>query len=123
MGLIACVDSDVLIDYFDGIQAAGDELSRYEGLLISRIVWMELLAGAPAEGPRKMRESFLRQFPIVELDERVAREAVALRLKHRVKLPDAIIWATARINQALLVTRNAKDFPRRDPEIRIPYQV
>ena len=32
----ACVDSDVLIDYFDGIPAAADELSRYGGLVISR---------------------------------------------------------------------------------------
>jgi hypothetical protein len=32
----ACVDSNVLIDYFDGILAAAEELSLYEGLVISR---------------------------------------------------------------------------------------
>jgi hypothetical protein len=28
----ACIDSDVLIDYFDGIPDAAEELSRYEDL-------------------------------------------------------------------------------------------
>ena len=45
--MTACVDSDVLIDYFDGIPAAAEELSRYDGLVISRITRMEVLVGAP----------------------------------------------------------------------------
>jgi len=121
--MIACVDSDVLIDYFDGIDAAGEELSRYDGLVISRITWIEVLVGAPGEEPRKVRENFLRRFPIVELDERIAWEAIALREEHRLKLPDAIIWASARLNSALLVTRNTNDFPLHDPGIRAPYRL
>jgi len=121
--MIACVDSDVMIDYFDGIDAAGEELSRYDGLVISRITWMEILVGSPGEELRKVREIFLRRFPIVELDERVALEAVSLRQQYRLKLPDAIIWASARLNNALLLTRNARDFPMDDPGIRAPYQV
>ena len=119
----ACVDSDVLIDYFDGIAAAAEELSRYENMLISRITWMEVLVGAPTEELCEVREDFLRHFSVVELDERVARDAIALRQERRLKLPDAIIWASARRNRALLVTRNAKDFPADEPGIRIPYQV
>ena len=121
--MTACIDSDVLIDFFDGVPAAAEELSRYHGLLISRIGWMEVLVGAPTEQLRNVREDFLRQFAVIELDERVAREAVALRQEHRLKLPDAIIWASARLKDALLVTRNSKDFPSREPGIRIPYQV
>ena len=121
--MTACVDSDVLIDYFDGIDAAGDELSRYDALLVSRITWMEVLVGAPTEELRTVREDFFRQLEIVELDEPLAREAIALRQQYRLKLPDAIIWASARLNKALLVTRNAKDFPSRDPGIRVPYRV
>lgn len=121
--MIACIDSDVLIDYFDGIDAAAEELSQYDALVISRITWMEVLVGAPTEELRKMREDFLRQLAIVELDERVALEAIALRQRYRLKLPDAIIWASARLSKALLVTRNLKDFPMRDPEVRVPYRV
>jgi hypothetical protein len=121
--VIACIDSDVLIDYFDGIPAAAEELSRYDGLLISRISWMEVLVGAPTNELGKTREDFLRQFPVVELDEYVAREAIALRREYHLKLPDAIIWASARLNSALLVTRNSKDFSARESGIRIPYQL
>ncbi len=121
--MIACIDSDVLIDYFDGAEAAGAELSRYDQLLISRITWMETLIGARGEAQWKIRENFLRQIPIVELDEPVAREAIVLRRQYRLKLPDAIIWASARLNSALLVTRNVKDFPAGDPGIRAPYRL
>ena len=85
--------------------------------------WMEVLVGAPSEDLRKMREDFLRHFSIVELDERVARDAIGLRQERRLKLPDAIGWASARLNDALLVTRNTKDFPAHESVVRIPYQV
>ena len=121
--MIACIDSDVLIDYFDGIDAAGKELSRYDGLVVSRITWMEVLVGAPNREQQTVREDFLRQLQIVELDESVAREAIELRQRYRLELPDAISWASARLNDALLVTRNVKDFPIYEPGIRSPYKV
>jgi predicted nucleic acid-binding protein len=121
--VVGCFDSDVLIDYFDGIAAAAAELARYQDVLISRITWMEVLIGAPTAALSEVRENFLHQFPIIELDENVARTAIALRRKHRVKIPDAIIWASARVNNVLLVTRNSKDFDPNDPSIRIPYHL
>jgi hypothetical protein len=51
----------------------------------------------------------------------IAERAVALRRARRVKLPDALIWATAETQGALLVTRNTKDFPADAPGIRVPY--
>jgi predicted nucleic acid-binding protein len=56
--------------------------------VISRITWMEVLVGAPSEDLRL--EDFLSQFSIVELNERVARDAIGLRQERRLKLPDAI---------------------------------
>ncbi len=35
--MTACIDSDVLVDYFDGVPASADELVRYDTLLVSRI--------------------------------------------------------------------------------------
>lgn len=121
--MVGCFDSDVLIDYFDGIAAAAAELARYQDVRISRITWMEVLIGAPTAALSQVRENFLRQFSIIELDENVARTAIALRQRHKLKIPDAIIWASARINSALLVTRNTKDFDPSDPGIRIPYRL
>jgi predicted nucleic acid-binding protein len=53
----------------------------------------------------------------------IAEEAVRLRRDRRLRLPDAFVWATARVEGVLLVTRNAKDFPVREPSIRVPYSV
>ena len=121
--MIGCFDSDVLIDYFDGIGTAAEELSHYDRVLISRISWMEVLVGAPTDILRRLREDFLRQFPVIELEEAVAREAITLRQEYKLKLPDAIIWASARLNNALLITRNSRDFDCREPGIRIPYRL
>ena len=41
----------------------------------------------------------------------------------KIKLPDAIVWATALVNKRLLVTRNTKDFSADEPGTRVPYQV
>ncbi len=82
---------------------------------------MEVLIGAPNATMQASWESFLRQFELVELDEAVCREAIRLRQQHRLKLPDALIWASARAYGADLVTRNSKDFKTGAPGIRIPY--
>ncbi|MBA3352330.1 MAG: type II toxin-antitoxin system VapC family toxin [Blastocatellia bacterium] len=119
--MIACIDSDVLIDYFDGIPASAEELARYDKLLVSRISWMEVLVGARTPGLRQVREDFLRHFKLIELDAAVARRAIALRQEHRLLFPDAIVWASALVHRALLITRNTKHFPRDHPGVRTPY--
>jgi hypothetical protein len=46
-----------------------------------------------------------------------------VRRERRLKLPDAIILATAETADRLLITRNTRDFPANDPGIRIPYRL
>jgi predicted nucleic acid-binding protein len=58
---------------------------------------------------------------LVELDENIAREAIDLRRRLHLKLPDAIIFASARVREIIFVTRNHRDFPAHEPGIRIPY--
>lgn len=119
--MIACIDSDVLIDYFDGVRASAGELMRYDQLLISRISWIEVLVGARTPELARVREDLLRHFKIIELDVAISRRAIALRQEHRLRLPDAIVWASALIHRSPLVTRNVKDFPRNHPGVRVPY--
>jgi len=117
----ALFDSNILIDFLQGNEAACIELERYQDVAISRITWIEVLIGARNETESRLREKLLAEFVIVELDARVARETIELRRTLRLKLPDAIILASARIHEATLVTRNYRDFPRKEPGIRIPY--
>jgi predicted nucleic acid-binding protein len=66
---------------------------------------------------------FLDSFELIELNEKVAERAVRLRQQHRLKLPDAIVWASAQVHAMLLVTRDTKGFPADDPGVRVPYRI
>jgi len=51
----------------------------------------------------------------VSITDEVIETVIDLRKKHRIKLPDAIILATAIENNLKLITRNTKDFEVADP--------
>jgi predicted nucleic acid-binding protein len=117
----ALFDTNILIDYLNGVEASRKELDRYDARFVSIVTWMEVLAGAHDEGEAGVIGMFLRDFQLVEITRPIAREAVEIRRRRRIRLPDALIWASARAQSALLVTRNTKDFPPDDPGIRRPY--
>jgi predicted nucleic acid-binding protein len=58
----ALFDTNILIDYLRGIDAARDELAYYTEKCISIITWMEVMAGAVPETedrrPKTGRELF-----------------------------------------------------------------
>jgi predicted nucleic acid-binding protein len=118
----ALFDTNILVDYLRGIQMAREELGRYRQKAISLVTWMEVLVGTNAATEHGTRE-FLNGFELIAIDHGIAERAVELRRAHRIKLPDAIVWASAQTHAMLLVTRDAKGFPDRDPGIRVPYAV
>lgn len=115
-------DTNILIDYLSGIPQARAELERYSNRAISVITWMEVMAGATPEDEQQIR-AFLLTFTSLPLTSGIAEQAVAVRREGKIKLPDAIIQATAQVEDRLLITRNTRDFPSRDPEIRVPYRL
>jgi predicted nucleic acid-binding protein len=118
----ALIDTNILVDYLNAVPQARTELQRYTNRAISIITWMEVMVGAQSDVEAATR-SFLNSFDIVVVDEPIAEHAVSLRRIHRIKLPDAVIWATAQAHAMLLVTRNTKDFPSDDPGVRAPYKL
>ncbi len=115
------IDTNILIDLVHGFDEAVQELARYEKIAVSRVVWIEFLTGAKTAEVEARRRTILDGFQLLEIDEAVSLETILIRQRTRLKLPDAIILATARVHGMLLVTRNRRDFPRNDPDIRIPY--
>lgn len=115
-------DTNILIDYLNGIEQAKTELGRYADRAISLVTWMEVMVGATPETEGVVR-NFLNGFVNLPIEDRVSNVAVVLRKKHKIKLPDAIVWATAQVNGRILVTRNTKDFAHDEPGVRIPYQI
>lgn len=113
-------DTNILIDWLFDRPLAIAELKRHHRHRISRIVWTEVLAGETPAARDEVRD-LLQAFEIVEVDQRVALLAADIRYRTRMKLLDALILATARANDAVLITRNTKDFPATMPGIHVPY--
>jgi len=116
----ALLDTNILIDFLNGVHEARQEIDLHDDKAISIVTWMEVMVGAAPEVQEATR-AFLDGFDLVGVDGAVADHAVTLRRQYRIKLPDAIIWASAQTTGSLLVTRNHKDFPLNDPSVRIPY--
>ncbi len=115
-------DTNILIDYLKGYQFASDIIEQSLPAKISMITWIEVLVGTTVEN-RQATEDFLNEFEIVGLNKEIANRAIEIRKQHRIKLPDAVIWATAQYHSCILVTRNTKDFAKDRDDVFIPYQL
>jgi predicted nucleic acid-binding protein len=116
----ALFDTNILIDYLNGVKQAKAELALYADKAISIVTWMEIQVGTTPVDQAAV-DHFLLGFTVLPLDTSVSIKAVALRKSSKIKLPDAIIWATAQGSQRLLITRNSKDFPPATQDVRVPY--
>ncbi len=119
----AVFDTNILIDYLNGTPQAAKELAQYDVKVISIITYMEVLAGANSDEEEKIIKAFLLNFEIHPLSQEIADKTIQLRRQHKRKLPDAIIYATAKIENSILVTRNTRDFDPSQPDLRLPYQL
>ncbi len=118
-------DTNILIDFLNGVPEAQVALSPFARRVISRISWMEVLVGVKDTPGEDIARKFLAQFEIQEITPDIAEAAITLRRHHqpRIRLPDAIILASARHIGCRLTTRDASVFPAASPDIHIPYQL
>jgi len=122
--VIPIFDSNILIDCIKGIEPATKEILDYSYRSISIITWIEVLAGARNAQEELLIKKFMGDyFSIIPLDDQIAELASAVRREKKLKLPDAVILATAQHKNTLLVTRNSKDFFHKFPNVRIPYSL
>jgi hypothetical protein len=120
------LDTDVLIDYLrDRAEAVTYLETLTSPLLISSITVAELYAGVREGAERKKLETFISAFQIVALDAGIALAGGLFRRdygkSHGTGLADALIAATAKREQAVLVTLNKKHFPMLT-DVHVPYQ-
>ncbi len=119
----AVFDTNILIDYLNGIEAAKAELARYRTRQISIVTFIEVMVGSQGPDEENAIRGFLASFQVLELCAEVANEAISIRKELRLKIPDAVVYASARIQGCILVSRNAKELKSDWPDIRIPYQL
>ena len=115
-------DTNILIDHLNGIAKATRELKRSSGPAISMITWIEVMTGASSAAEEMVLRSFLLNFECLPVSSAVAERAAQVR-QMKIKMPDAIILATAEVAGRELVTRNVKDFPGGMLGVRVPYRV
>ncbi len=121
MGLVdEVIDSNILIDALDGRSQSLLVIGVAKRQAISLITWMEVMAGATAAQESAYR-GFLGRFVLMQITLKIAERSAHIRRTTRLKLPDAIIFATAQVHRCPLVTRNTKDFPAGTPGVRVPY--
>ena len=65
-------------------------------------------------------KNLLEQIPV---SSEIEKKAASVRKELKIRLPNAIIKATADCENALLISRNTKDFPEDDPSVSVPYRL
>jgi predicted nucleic acid-binding protein len=115
------LDTCILADFLSGSELARKEIQRYQRPYISAITWMEMMMGAQTASDSALVSSFLMRFTVIEVDEAVRKEAIAVRREFKCSLADAIQFAAAKLQNTLLITRNASGFPSDSPMVRVPY--
>jgi hypothetical protein len=118
------LDSVILIDHFNGIQAASNYLRQTQGEgAISVITRAEVLCGFDA-GPADLAKRLLDRFVTLPVEREAADLAAQLRRSHRWRLPDAFQAALAQLHGLKLATRNVRDFPpERFGFVVVPYKM
>ncbi|TAE52432.1 MAG: type II toxin-antitoxin system VapC family toxin [Bacteroidetes bacterium] len=117
MGPSYLLDTNTVIYYLHGrlpekSAAILDEYINVE-INLSIISKIELLCwNTDSISDYRVLETFIDESVIWELGANVVNETIEIRKKHRLKLPDAIIAATARVHEFILITRNTSDFAR-----------
>lgn len=119
----ALFDTNIIIDYLVGERQAKEEIELYDNRAISIITYIELIVGLSNEKDIRQIKQFLQDFSIIDVDISLVEHTAFMRKKYKLKLPDAIILATAYHYQYLFVTRDRKDFHVTLPIVRIPYSL
>ena len=105
------IDTNVLIDFSRG--SLPQEGASFVAPIIdtqphiSVINKIELLSFAAV--PQAIVD-FVNSACVMDLSAAIIDETIAIRTIHKTKLPDAIIAATALVNNLVLLTRNVADF-------------
>lgn len=118
------IDANIVIAYLNGDIGVIRQMTAWKEqgrtFFLSTVAEAEILS-FPDFSIAELRttEKFLEEnFISLPIDRSVARRAASFRRTSRMKLPDAVIAATAIGSRMPLVTRNVKDF-RKITSLRI----
>jgi toxin FitB len=117
------LDSNAVIDYIGGILPV-KAISWLDGIIdteaaITVINRIEILSFNPPDPADLIPfEELVNTVEVISLTEDVILQTILIRRNHKIKLPDAVVAATALAHSLTVVTRNEADF-RNIPGITI----
>jgi len=118
------IDTNVAIDYI-GQVLPEEILTVLDNIIdntfyISVINKIELLGFSNITKKEEIKfQEFINAANVIELNDDVVNKTIYIRRQRKVKLPDAIIAATAGVYDLVLLSRNDKDFKKIDDLILI----
>jgi len=117
MGKTYLLDSNIIIYLLNGTLSAEDSPSVSKAMNspanLSVITKIEILGWPALTGSRKEKmTTFIEDSNLHGLSEEVVEKSIELRRKTKIKLPDAIIAATALVYGHIILTRNTSDFAK-----------
>lgn len=114
------LDTNALIYLSKGKTEILDILKKYSNIYISVITKMEVL-GFHFENDiqRKTIEKIVNTFELIHTNNEITDLTIIYRKNKKIKIPDAIILATAKYKNAHLLTANYKDFKNLDKAVKI----
>ena len=133
MGLML-LDTNVLVDHFNGVAQASIEIAFHSDIAISSITQLEVAVGLNANDASRFTAMIeLLPVAIIHPDDDIIREATRIRKTSiearragagsKIPTPDAIILATANVTGRQIITRNPADFGMAMRSVRVPYRL
>jgi tRNA(fMet)-specific endonuclease VapC len=104
------LDTNAVVSLLNGNRELATRLEAAAYVGISVITYLEFLAfDGLSDADRNSFKLFCSRVEIVPLvhDDKLSEKALMLRTRHRLKLPDAIIGATALSRKALIITNDS----------------
>jgi len=117
------IDSNILIYTLRGINEANAFLNKIvdsdNDIYFSFITRLELMCEKDISAENKIKiDNLLSQLIRIDYNYRIEEQIIALSKFKKMKIPDAIIAASALFTDSTLVTRNTKDF-QGIPDLRL----
>lgn len=128
MGQQYLIDSNAVIDYLSG-KLPEKGMSFMNQVIndipnISVITKIEVLGYNTTPEAYQLLFGFVDDSVVLGLSDDIVEQTIEIRKGNRIKMPDAIIAATAFVNQLTLISRNTKDFNKIDGvEVVNPYDI
>jgi len=101
------LDSNIIIYLSQGKLFIDDVFASNGDYAISLITYMEILS---YRFTSREEEDFIHQllslFTVIDIDKEIAEAVIRLRKRRKIKLPDAVIVATAQVYNLILYTND-----------------